>query len=107
MLAVADLVDLVMHEFPRLGGRRLALALVLASLLDRSFVRHRRSPMEIRIERQRACNRFDPTAAVSVNAPARDATGGGREIPGGAGLEGQQRRSVFNFPHRRRTRDPA
>src|SRR5207244_1800400 len=45
MLAAADLVDLLTHEFARLGRRRLAGALVLTGLLDCSLLRHDHSPM--------------------------------------------------------------
>src|SRR5262249_9122848 len=44
VLAAADLVDLLADELARLGRGRLALALVLAGLLDGSLVRHRQSP---------------------------------------------------------------
>src|SRR5437763_12418673 len=40
MLAAADLVDLLVHEFAGLGARRLPRALVLPGFLDDVFLRH-------------------------------------------------------------------
>jgi hypothetical protein len=44
MFAVADLADLLAHEFARLRRWRFSGALGLAGFLDRSFLRHDRSP---------------------------------------------------------------
>src|SRR5262249_38367069 len=66
--AATDLVDLLVHELARLGRGRLALALVLARLLDGSLVRHDRSPGIASNVNARA-NPFDPSCRDLRRAP--------------------------------------
>jgi hypothetical protein len=53
MFAAADLADLLAHEFAGLRRWRFSGALGLAGFLDRSFLRHHRSPLPVSARRLR------------------------------------------------------
>src|SRR5262245_34258281 len=82
VLAAADLVDLLAHEFACLRRRRLALALVLPGPFDRSLLRHRHSPL-LQIGRNdagggaaavllRGTTRLLPDRSTGARAPRRE-----------------------------------